>query len=83
MGMNNWGGVTEHMFKKPRSVFSNHKRYDIKRENPKKMDVQINEEEIFRVKSRKLIRDLLIWYVIPVVLSIPIILLILKFYNVI
>jgi hypothetical protein len=47
------------------------------------MDVQINEEEILRVKSRKLIRDLLVWYVIPVVLSIPIILVILKFYNVI
>ncbi|MGK0388886.1 MAG: hypothetical protein ACI94Y_001618 [Maribacter sp.] len=47
------------------------------------MDVQINEEEILRVKSRKLIRDLLVWYVIPVVLLIPIILVILKFYNVI
>ena len=25
MGMNNWGGVTEHMTKKPRTVFANKK----------------------------------------------------------
>lgn len=69
MGMNNWGGITEHMLKKPRTVFSNHKKYDTKNKKPRKRDYQIDEEKILKAKSKKLRRDLLIWYVIPVSVS--------------
>lgn len=78
MGMNNWGGITEHMLKKPRSVFSGYKKKEPIRRNPKKREIQINEEEILKIKSRKLIKDLLFWYGLPFLVVLIVIILIIQ-----
>ena len=63
MAMNNWGGVTEHMFVKPRKLFRNRNHYP-RNQRKEKGAFQINE-----VKIRKK-RRLYLWRIILVYIGI-------------
>lgn len=60
--MSNWGGIKEHMTKKPRRVFSNKKLYH-KGENDKKKrsTYKLNEDKI-RINQQKRLVNELIWH---------------------
>ena len=66
MGMNNWGGTTEHMTKKPRSVFGNKKNLKISSENQEKKKLTIDDSKIKKSKKKKLILELFFWFGITI-----------------
>ena len=68
MGMNNWGGTTEHMTKKPRSVFGNKKNLTVSSEFQKKEKLTIDESKIKKSKRKKLILEFLFWYGVPILM---------------
>jgi len=69
MGMNNWGGVTEHMTKKPRKFFGN-KRFRQKfSHNP----IELNETQLKKADSKRkftFIKEVLLILFISMVLYI-------------
>jgi len=50
MAMNNWGGVKEHMSKKPRKFFENKK---VKRDLSSDLKFQLPKEEIMKDEKAK------------------------------
>ena len=63
MAMNNWGGIKEHMTKKPRKVFSERKLYKSANKGElKKTKITLDKEKIKKERSKKYIKEL-IWYV--------------------
>ncbi len=75
MAMNNWGGVREHMTKKPRKFFA-HKR--VQRELGKDSSFQLGEEQVKQAEGRRqkwVQREMIIYTVFFVVVILGIILL--------
>lgn len=62
MGMNNWGGVTEHMSKKPRKAFEMSKSTP-KYSKDKNATIFIDEKKSNRIRRNKFIKSFLIWIV--------------------
>jgi len=65
MGLNNWGGITEHMYKKPRAVFGNKKMSELTSKELAKSKLEIEEDKILKSKRRRLVMEIFVWYVIP------------------
>ncbi len=65
--MNNWGGITEHMYKKPRAVFGNKKISELTSNELAKSKLEIDEDKIVKSKKRRLAIELLVWYGIPLI----------------
>jgi len=67
MAMNNWGGVTEHMTKKPRKFLS-HKK--VKRDLRNGLNFQLDKEQINQAehaKKKSIQKELLIYLVIFII----------------
>lgn len=74
MAMNNWGGIKEHMTKKPKKFFSNRRA---NRSIGSDANIQLPEDKIERAekeKKNKLIREIVIYFVIFVSVTYGIIL---------
>lgn len=65
MAMNNWGGIKEHMSKKPRSVFGN--RNLMKSNERKKQSFNIDERQVNNNRRKKVFTEI-IWFIIILIL---------------
>lgn len=65
MAMNNWGGIKEHMTKKPRKLFGNRKKtHSLPKGKAKNRPrEELNEHEILRARKNYVLRNILLFVI--------------------
>ena len=68
MAMNNWGGVTEHMYKMPRKFRNNKKFIRSKSRRPNvNLKVEINDKRVKKIYYLNLIKEFSLYIVIFII----------------
>ncbi len=71
MAMNNWGGVKEHMTKKPRKLFGNRKKtQSLPKGRTKKQTTEgLNEHKILSARKNYVFRNILLYFLLAILMG--------------
>ncbi|KAA3631076.1 MAG: hypothetical protein DWQ02_16915 [Bacteroidetes bacterium] len=71
MAMNNWGGIKEHMTKKPRKLFGNRKKKESlpKGKTKNRPADKLDEEKIHSTRKNYVIRNILTFLIFAILMG--------------